>query len=90
MGGGNQDFSLPHGLFMHRDLTIKGKWMYEPMDVKRLISLVETGVVKLHKQGDEAKPYGASVVAKFKLEEWEKAFDEAERIGSAGNVRFEP
>jgi hypothetical protein len=75
---------------MHRDITIKGKWMYEPIDVKKLIALVETGVVKLHREGAEVNPLGAHVVAKFKLEEWEKAFDEAERIGSAGNVVFEP
>lgn len=90
MGGGNQDINLPHGLFMHKDLTIKGKWMYEPIDVKRLISLVETGVVKLNKASEQVKPYGASVLAKFKLEDWEKAFDEAERVGSTGMVVFEP
>jgi threonine dehydrogenase-like Zn-dependent dehydrogenase len=90
MGGGMQSFEVPNMALMHRDITIKGKWMYEPIDVKKLIALVETGVVKLHREGAEVNPLGAHVVAKFKLEEWEKAFDEAERIGSAGNVVFEP
>ena len=90
MGGGSSDIVLPNDLFMHKDLTIKGKWMYEPIDVKRLISLVETGVVKLNKKSEAVKPYGASVVAKFKLEEWKEAFDKAEEVGSTGNVVFEP
>ena len=75
---------------MHKDVTIKGKWMYEPRDVRRLIDLVTSGVVKLHRKSDEVKPYGASVLAKFKLEDWEKAFDKAEEVGSAGKVVFEP
>ncbi|KAJ9608152.1 hypothetical protein H2200_007140 [Cladophialophora chaetospira] len=90
MGGGNSDIVLPNGIFMHKDITLKGKWMYEKEDVKRLINLVETGIVKLNKTGEQVNPYGASVVAAFKLEEWEKAFDEAERVGSAGKVVFEP
>ncbi|EXJ63912.1 hypothetical protein A1O7_00247 [Cladophialophora yegresii CBS 114405] len=90
MGGGDQDIPLPNGVFMHKDLTLKGKWMYEPMDVKRLISLVEAGIVKLHRQGEAVTPYGASVVAKFSLEDWQKAFNEGERVGSAGIVVFEP
>jgi threonine dehydrogenase-like Zn-dependent dehydrogenase len=90
MGGGQQDIQLPNGMFMHKDLTLKGKWMYEPMDVKRLISLVETGIVKLHKNDEAAQPYGAAVAATFKLDDWEKAFDEAERLNSAGIVVFEP
>ena len=90
MGGGFHDLGFSNGVFVHKDLQVKGKWMYEPTDIKRLISLVETGVVKLHKEGEEVNPYGGSVVAKFKLEEWDKAFDEAEKVGGAGNVVFEP
>ncbi|ETI27821.1 hypothetical protein G647_00270 [Cladophialophora carrionii CBS 160.54] len=90
MGGGDQDIPLPNGVFMHKNLILKGKWMYEPMDVKRLIGLVEMGIVKLHRKGDTVTPYGANVVAKFKLDDWQKAFDEAERLGSAGIVVFEP
>ncbi|OAL25629.1 hypothetical protein AYO20_10404 [Fonsecaea nubica] len=86
MGGGNHDVVLPHGVLMRNDITVKGKWMYEPTDVKRLIALVESGVVKLHRDEDSVNPLGARVVAKFKLEEWEQAFDAAEKQGRSGGI----
>ena len=90
MGGGAQDVVFPNGEFVRKDLTIKGKWMYEPVNVTRSIGLVNMGTVKLDKKSEAVKPYGASVSARFKLAEWEKAFDKAERVGNAGNVVFEP
>ncbi|OAP58192.1 hypothetical protein AYL99_07282 [Fonsecaea erecta] len=86
MGGGNHDVALPHGMLMRKDITVKGKWMYEPTDVKRLIGLVESGVVKLHRDADSVNPPGSKVVAKFKLEEWEQAFDTAEKQGKSGGI----
>ncbi|OQV02735.1 Alcohol dehydrogenase GroES-like domain-containing protein [Cladophialophora immunda] len=86
MGGGTHDVVLPHGMLMRKDITLKGKWMYEPVDVKRLIALVETGVVKLHREADAVNPLGARVVATFKLEEWEQAFDVAEKQGRSGGI----
>ncbi|EXJ72922.1 uncharacterized protein A1O5_04071 [Cladophialophora psammophila CBS 110553] len=86
MGGGNHDLVLPNGVLMHKDITVKGKWMYEPTDVKRLIALVETGLVQLHREADDVNPLGARVVAKFKLEEWEEAFDTAEKQGRSGGI----
>lgn len=91
MGGHTGDVSVPLPKIMRFDLTLKGKWMYEPRDVKRMINLVETGVVRLNKDGDlGAKPLGSALVGKYKLEEWEKAFDEAEKVAIDGMVLIEP
>lgn len=89
MGGIPGDVALPHGRIMHWNLTVKGKWMFEREDVKAMIRLVETGVVKLY-QEDGVKPWGSHCEGKYKLEEWKKAFDEAERIGSNGFVVIAP
>lgn len=89
MGGGTTDITIPHDAIMRKDLTIKGKWMYEPMDVKRLINLVETGVVKLHREGDAVNPYGSKVTSKYRLDDWEKALDEAYTAKGAYKTVFE-
>ena len=90
MGGGGGEIPLPGYLFMHKDLTVKGKWMYEPMDVKRLIMMVEMGIVKLNREGDKVVPYGAKVLKKYGLDDWNKAFEDAWDVGSTGNVVIEP
>jgi len=71
MGGIYGDVAIPHSAVMHRDLTLKGKWMYTRGNVRELIRMVEVGVLKL---GEAA---GSRATAEFKLEEWEKAFSKA-------------
>ncbi|KAI1611425.1 GroES-like protein [Exophiala viscosa] len=89
MGGIQGDIGLPHERIMHWNLTVKGKWMFEREDVKAMIRLVETGVVSLY-QEDGIKPFGTRCEGKYKLEKWQKAFDEAARVGSDGFVLIEP
>lgn len=86
MGGIQGDVALPHSRIMHSDLTIKGKWMYEKTDVKRMVQMVESGVVKLN----TPFPLGWKVARKYKLEEWEKAFDEAANADREVDVLIEP
>lgn len=68
MGGLNTDIAIPHQLFMHRDLMMKGRWMYDREDVDALIKMVEIGLLKLGEKGAMGMPI------KFNLEDWGKAF----------------
>ncbi|KIW45414.1 uncharacterized protein PV06_03807 [Exophiala oligosperma] len=90
MGGIAGDVALPHLKIMHWGITIKGKWMFEPVDVKRMINLIETGVVKLHNPEKGEPMIGAKCLGTFGLDDWEKAFDEAERVGSDGYILLKP
>lgn len=89
MGGIMGDVALPHSRIMHWGIMIKGKWMFEAVDVRRMINLVETGVVSLYQQ-QQMSPMGAKCFGTYGLEEWEKAFDEAERVGSDGFALLKP
>jgi len=91
MGGLRGDVGLPLSKIMHSDITIKGKWMFEPVDVKRFIGLVEMGVVRMYDEKEGGvKPWSGKCIKKFKLHAWKEGFDEAERLGSGGFVVFEP
>ncbi|PTU21446.1 hypothetical protein P175DRAFT_0500343 [Aspergillus ochraceoroseus IBT 24754] len=68
MGGLAEDTALPYHAVMHRNLKICGRWMYEREDLRRLLEMVETGVVPL------GAGIGAHLVGSFALEEWEAAF----------------
>jgi threonine dehydrogenase-like Zn-dependent dehydrogenase len=68
MGGIHEDVPLPLSVIKLKNLQLKGRWMYTRDDVKELIKMVETGVLKL---GESA---GARVVGKFALEDWDDAF----------------
>ncbi|CZR62956.1 related to ADH3-alcohol dehydrogenase III [Phialocephala subalpina] len=75
MGGLNDEITIPIKAVVSRDLQLRGKWMYERKDVRDLIRMVEMGLLKL----------GGQKVDKFKLGEWEAAFDRAaEYAGSGG------
>jgi threonine dehydrogenase-like Zn-dependent dehydrogenase len=87
MGGIGGDIAIPHRAVMHRDLKLKGKWMYDKENVQDLIKMVEIGVLKLG--GGEA--CGQKVVGKFGLEEWDKAFTAAgENASSGGKALIKP
>ncbi|KAH8902616.1 hypothetical protein BR93DRAFT_941292 [Coniochaeta sp. PMI_546] len=82
-GGG--DIGIPLAALMHGCLQIKGKWMYEPADVRELIRLVETGIVKL---GAVA---GVKVTGKFGLADYEVALaNAAETAGPDTQTAFIP
>lgn len=78
MGGVRGDLAIPHHAVMHRDLTLKGKWMYDRQQVLDLIKMIETGVLKL------GKGEGQRMVEKFALEEWDKAFTTAAENAGMG------
>ncbi|OQE27858.1 hypothetical protein PENSTE_c004G09017 [Penicillium steckii] len=61
-----------------KNLTIKGKWMYERTDVWKMVQMVESGLLKL---GHEA---GWVTVEKYKLEQWAEAFSSAAQHAGPG------
>lgn len=71
MGGIMADVALPHAIIMHKDITIKGKWMYPKEAIPELVRMVEAGILKLGSAaGIKAERYS--------LEDWEAAFKAAE------------
>lgn len=71
MGGIMADVALPHAIIMHKDITIKGKWMYPREAIPELVRMVELGLLKLGSAaGIQAERYG--------LDDWEAAFQAAE------------
>ena len=79
MGGIHADVAIPHSAIMHKDLTLKGKWMYSRENVKELIKMTEVGVLKLAGGAN-----GQVTAEKFKLDDWEKAFDAAAESAASG------
>ena len=80
MGGIKDDVPIPHSVAVHRNLTLKGKWMFEREDIKSMIKMVENGVMKL---GESA---GLKIVGKFGLEDWDDAFAAAEKNAAMGET----
>ncbi|MCJ1315726.1 hypothetical protein MMC15_001046 [Xylographa vitiligo] len=78
MGGIVGDVAIPHSAVMHRNLTLKGCWMYTREDTGAMVKLVERGVLKLGKAAE------VKVVGQFGLGEWEKAFDTAAENAGVG------
>lgn len=71
MGGIMADVALPHAIIMHKDITIKGKWMYPKEAIPELVRMVELGIFKFGSvAGIEAERYS--------LDDWEVAFKAAE------------
>ncbi|KAJ0382866.1 hypothetical protein COL922a_011679 [Colletotrichum nupharicola] len=67
-----------------RGLTIKGTWMCTPEQTERLIKMVETGVLPLGRKA------GMEPVQKFRLEDWEQAWDAAEEKREPGEIVIMP
>ncbi|KAJ5403175.1 alcohol dehydrogenase [Penicillium cosmopolitanum] len=85
MGGAMGDMAIPASPVVRRNLTIKGKWMYERDDILKLIQMVESGALKL---GREA---GCRIVGRFPMEKWKEAFDAAaEHAGPGERVSIIP
>jgi threonine dehydrogenase-like Zn-dependent dehydrogenase len=80
MGVLNKDIAIPYVMATIKSLTIKGQYMYEREDVRGVIRMAEAGVLKL---GTAA---GHEIVGKFKLDEFEKAFEIAKANAAAGQM----
>ncbi|KAJ5014613.1 alcohol dehydrogenase [Colletotrichum sp. SAR 10_99] len=79
--GGRADESLPFPWLtvLANNLTIKGQFMYERKDVKELISLAESGLLKMGKEAGHE-------VEEFPLERWEAAVDFAAKNTGHGKM----
>ncbi|TGO63064.1 hypothetical protein BOTNAR_0105g00240 [Botryotinia narcissicola] len=64
MGVPTNDIDIPYMMAVMKNLTIRGQYMYEREDVKGLIKLVESGLLKLGKAG------GMEIVGEFSIEQW--------------------
>ncbi|KAF9283730.1 hypothetical protein BGZ68_005118 [Mortierella alpina] len=65
MGGVTANVVIPYGLFVYKDITIKGKYMYDRVDPTQLMSLIDAGLLDLSKDHIET----------FKLEQVEDAIE---------------
>ncbi|KAF7885440.1 uncharacterized protein EAF02_003949 [Botrytis sinoallii] len=66
MGVTSNDIDIPYMMAVMKNLTIRGQYMYEREDVKGLIKLVESGLLKLGKAG------GMEIVGEFSIEQWDE------------------
>lgn len=83
--GGVSDISLPYWLVMQNSIEIRGRWMYSRKEIREVVKMVETGVLKI------GKAAGHEVAGRFKLEDWEKAIEAAGKATSWGqSVVFTP
>lgn len=83
MGGFVDDIPLPHRFIMRYDITLRGKWMYSRADILAFQGLLANGNLDLHKF--------VKILGKYKLENWEEAFEVAANGGRLGNLTlFEP
>ncbi|PQE30114.1 alcohol dehydrogenase protein [Rutstroemia sp. NJR-2017a WRK4] len=80
MGVPTNDIDIPYVMAVLNNLTIRGQYMYEREDVRGLIKLVESGVLKLGKSA------GHELVGEFSLDEWEKAIETAASSGGPGQL----
>ncbi|KZP31541.1 GroES-like protein [Athelia psychrophila] len=85
MGGVPGDVALPYGAIMHRNLVVRGQFMYGRQEVRALIKMVEGGVLRI---GEES---GVRVAGTFGLGDWQEAFDVAEKgMGEGTYAVFGP
>lgn len=84
MGGIREDISLNYSAVMHNNITIKGKWMYEPQDPPSLIRLVEAGLLKIGKEA------GNRNLGAFGLGKFQEAFKMVDGTGHGVQVTIVP
>lgn len=80
MGVPDCEIPIPYVVTVMKSLTIRGQYMYERSDMRALIKLAESGLLKLGKEG------GQQVVGEFKFEEIEKALEVANENSQAGKI----
>lgn len=66
MGVLTNDIDISYMTAVLNNLTIRGQYMYERNDVKGLIALVESGLLKLGKAG------GYEIVGEFSIDQWDE------------------
>lgn len=85
MGGIMGNIEIPYGLTMFKNITIKGKFMYEREQTERFIRMVEFGNLKLGKES------GMQVLGPYGLDDVEQALDVvAEHAGWGEDVVLAP
>ncbi|KAI9659039.1 MAG: hypothetical protein M1821_001999 [Bathelium mastoideum] len=80
MGGKKVDEAIPYTVVVHKDLTIKGKWMYERPAVEELVKMVEAGTLRLGEKD------GVKVEGTFGLEDWDRGCTMAEEHNCMGSI----
>ncbi|KAK7445976.1 hypothetical protein CaCOL14_009679 [Colletotrichum acutatum] len=83
-GGAPPDVNFSYVDILFRALTIKGTMMSTPEQTRRLIKLIESGILPL---GDRA---GMGPVRAFALEAWEEAWDAADQRREPGEIVITP
>ena len=80
MGFNMKDIAIDYASAVFMNLTIRGQYMYERDDVRGIIKLAESGVLKLDNDG------GVDVVGQYSLGDVEKAFAAAEHSPGPGKI----
>ena len=80
MGGLPGDLAVPVTQIVHKNLQLRGKWMYEREDVPGFMRLVHSGLLKLGPKG------GNEITGKFGLADWKEAFDTAANKARVGQI----
>jgi len=75
-----QDMRIESAVLLLKNITIKGQYMYGRDDIRYLVRMAETGMVKL---GSDA---GHIVAGEFKLEDWEEALKTAKENDEHGRI----
>ncbi|TGO25828.1 hypothetical protein BPAE_0072g00040 [Botrytis paeoniae] len=80
MGVTTNDIDIPYMMAVMKNLTIRGQYMYEREDVKGLIKLVESGLLKL------GKAAGMETVGEFSIEQWDEGIKTVIRNPEPGKM----
>ncbi|KAF7896641.1 uncharacterized protein EAF01_009044 [Botrytis porri] len=80
MGVTTNDVDISYMMAVMKNLTIRGQYMYEREDVKGLIKLVESGLLKLGKEG------GMEIVGEFSIEQWDEGIKTVVRNPELGKM----
>ncbi|KAI5927389.1 NAD(P)-binding protein [Camillea tinctor] len=80
MGGLGRDVAIPYFQVVLKSLEIKGRWMYTRNELRALIKLVDTGVLKI------GKTAGHEVSGRFRLEDWEAALEAGAKHSAWGQM----
>ncbi|KAI0429743.1 GroES-like protein [Xylaria sp. FL1042] len=85
MGGMGSNLSIPYYHMILNSLEIKGKWMYTRSEIRKIVKMIEVGTLKM------GKAAGHEVCGKFKLEDYQAAFEAANKhTGWGKSVVFTP
>lgn len=80
MGVPSNDIDIPYMMAVMNNLTIRGQYMYEREDVKGLVKLLESGLLKLGKAG------GYETVGEFSIEQWDEGLKVAVQNPEPGKM----